>query len=554
MNQNQEPIQEPQEPQEPIQEPQQTDDTPSRLVRGYGVLFNHESRDLGGFTEIISPEAIDMALVDNSDIKVYLDHNRDRGILARRNKGNGSLSVSIDEKGVVYEFDAPNTALGDEVLEGLNRGDYNESSFAFTVKRDHWEKVSDGMYKRTILEIEQLYDFSIVADGAYSDTYVSVAKRSLCDYLKEEYRNADEATLQTAIESRSLPTEVKDFCEDKLEELRKAAQTNNDNNKKQIMAETKFSLLKAINDVANNRPLDERAIEVINEGRTEMRKAGQNYSGQIVMPIEQRAGIVQAGVDNLGGVTVQEDKLNVLEALRAKSVLAQAGATFMTGLVGNFSVPVYSGSTVTWEGEVNPAKDGSGVFSEVKFAPKRITAYIDISKQFLLQDSTAAEEMLRRDIVNAVTEKLEKTILGAEAGTATQPAGLFNGASALTVNYAGVVGLEQVLEDANVGGNKKFIVSPAIKAKLKTTAIDAGSGRFLMEGNECNGYEVMSTSACSGLVFGNFEELVVAQWGAFDLTVDSFTQATNGAVRLVINAYFDVKPRRAEAFAARTVK
>jgi HK97 family phage major capsid protein len=161
--------------------------------------------------------------------------------------------------------------------------------------------------------------------------------------------------------------------------------------------------------------------------------------------------------------------------------------------------------------------------------------------------------MLKRDIVNAIADKLEATILGGDAASTTQPAGLMNGASATTVSHANIVALEQALEEANVNGEFKMIVSPAIKAKLKTTALDSGSGRFLMEGNECNGYQVLATSNCKGLVMGKFDDLVIAQWGAIDLVIDPYTQASNGAIRVVVNAYFDAKPRRTESFVAKTV-
>ena len=110
--------------------------------------------------------------------------------------------------------------------------------------------------------------------------------------------------------------------------------------------------------------------------------------------------------------------------------MVKAGASYMTGLVGNVSIPVFSGSNVAWAGEVTGAADGAGSFSEVVLEPKRLTAYVDVSKQFLLQDSNDAEAMLKRDIVNAISEKLEQTILGNTAGSTTQPAGLFNGVTA----------------------------------------------------------------------------------------------------------------------------
>ena len=311
-----------------------------------------------------------------------------------------------------------------------------------------------------------------------------------------------------------------------------------------------FSLLKAINDVANNRQLDERAQEVVSAGIAEMRKAGQSYSGQIVLPIESRN--IQATVEGAGQENVAEDKLGILEPLRANLVLVNAGASYMTGLVGNVSIPVYSGSNVGWAGEVDAATNGAGTFTEVALEPKRLTAYIDVSKQFLIQDSNSAEEMLKRDIVAAISNKLEATILGTEAGSTTKPAGMLNGVSADSnaITYEDIVNMEATLEGANVSGEIKYIVSPTAKATLKTTKIDAGSGKFAMEGNEMNGYPVLCTSAVAGkgVIMGNFNDLVIGQWGGIDLTVDPYTQAANGKVRLVINAYFDAKPRRAEAF------
>ena len=315
-----------------------------------------------------------------------------------------------------------------------------------------------------------------------------------------------------------------------------------------------FSLLKAINDVANNRQLDERSQEVVNDGIKEMRKAGLSYNGQIVLPVAESRTNVQATVEGAGKEVVAEDKLNILEPLRANLVMVEAGANYMTGLVGNVSIPAYSGSNVGWAGEIDAATDGGGAFSEVTLAPKRITAYLDISKQFLLQDSVSAEALLRADIVRAISNKLEATILGADEGDATKPKGIFNGAETIAdTSYATMVELIQTLEEANVTGDIKYIVSPSIKAKLKTTSKDKGSGVFVMANGEVDGVPVLSTSACKGLVVGNWADYVIAQWGSIDLTIDPYSQATNGKVRLVVNAYFDAKPRRDKAFVAKTL-
>ena len=321
----------------------------------------------------------------------------------------------------------------------------------------------------------------------------------------------------------------------------------------------KFSLIKTINDIVNNRSMAEEAQVVLNAGTEEMRKAGLSYSGQIQLPVaemrEDAPSAIVAGQETYGAEVVATEKLNILEPLRNRMVLAQAGATYLTGLVGNVSIPTYTGSNVGWKGELVDAEDGKGTFDSIEFSPKRLTAYIDVSKQFLAQDSVGAEEMLYRDIVNALADKLEATILGNGAGDANTPAGIFNGATAEAITYNKVVGMEKSLEEAKLFGDYKFIVSPSAKANLKTTTISGNKSdlRMLMEGNEVNGYEVLSTGNCSGYAFGKWDELVIAQWGSLDIIIDPYTQAKKNAVRIVVNAFFDAKPRRTEAIVKNTL-
>lgn len=380
---------------------------------------------------------------------------------------------------------------------------------------------------------------------------LKIKAESLLSEAKKEFRK-----LTTDEE-----TEYNDLCKqiaDVDNELRDLNDKLNNKETKTTMKEN-FSLLKAVRAIANNQTLDERSQEVVNAGIAEMRKSGQSYSGQIVLPVEERADI-QATKAGKGQEIVAEDKLNILAPLRDALVLSAAGANFMTGLVGNVSIPTYSGSTVGWAGEVDAASDGAGTFGEVELSPKRLTAYVDISKQFLIQDSVSAEALLRKDIVDALSNKLEATILGAVAGDATKPAGLFAGVTADTaaITFADILKMEQTLEEKNVGGNIKFIASPAAKAVLRTTAVGGTKSdlRMLMEGNEIDGIPTLVTNGMTskGLILGNFNDLVIGQWGGIDLTVDPYTQAANGKIRLVVNAYFDAKPQRADSFVTKVLK
>ena len=187
--------------------------TDSRLVEGYALLFNTESRDLGGFVEIIEPTSLD-GVIEKSDVFCVLNHQNERGILARSKNGSGSLILEVDERGLKYLFEAPNTALGDELLEYLKRGDITGSSFAFVVNEDKWEN-RDGSYLRKIKSFDLLFDVSPVFSPAYEET--SVAKRSL-DNILEDQKKAEEA--KKAIEEQAKKEELDNYFKNLRETIK----------------------------------------------------------------------------------------------------------------------------------------------------------------------------------------------------------------------------------------------------------------------------------------------------------------------------------------------
>lgn len=555
----------------------QLSNTDSRIVEGYASLFNSRSVDLGGFTEVISEGAFD-GVIERSTCLALMNHSQERGVLARSVKGKGSLKLNVDEIGLHFRFEAPKTALGDELLEMISRSDMDSCSFAFTVEKDHWEKEEDGTYLRHIDQIGKLYDISAVYSAAYPETSIAVAQRSLEAFKQEEIEKAEETKEEeTKTEEREEPvveTETPEVKEEETKEeetkveepkdepqpeerkeenpTEKVEERNNINTIKENqhinMEKNKFSLLKTIRSIVNNQPIDEVNQAILEVGKEEMRNSGLSYSGQIQLPIEERA-TVQATVTTAGEEVVETEKLNILEPLKNKLVFTELGANYLTGLVGNISIPSYSGSTAGWAGEIESAQDGAGTFDTVEYAPKRITAYIDISKQFINQDAVGAEALLRRDIVDAIAQVLEATILGENDATTKKPAGIFYGANKVVVSYDTLIDMEETLETANVPGDYKFVVSPAIKAAMKKTTEGGTKSdfRFLYQNGEANGYKVISTGNSKGIALANWSDLLVCQFGALDLTVDQFTQATKGCIRLVVNAYFDAKFRRAES-------
>ena len=151
-----------------------------RSVEGYAVVFESQSENLG-FYEVIHRGAITEDTIKESDVFCKFNHS-DEKILARSKYGEGSLSLEVDDKGVKYRFEAPNTALGDELLEYLNRGDLASSSFAFTVSKEEgserWHK-ANGVIYRDIYKIDKLYDVSPVFQPAYEATSCSARYKEI---------------------------------------------------------------------------------------------------------------------------------------------------------------------------------------------------------------------------------------------------------------------------------------------------------------------------------------------------------------------------------------
>ena len=197
----------------------------SRTIVGRAILFNTPSAPLWSdedeeAREIIAPEAITKELLDGCDIKFTMFHDRQL-ILARSKNGAGTLSYTVDEKGVAFEFEAPNTTDGDKALELVKRGDLAGCSFMFSTH--YWDEafvsrtveVRDGRayITYTVKAVTGVYDMTLAADPAYPDT--SVEAREFARDLREAAK--PEAPDTTKVDKEKVETQ--------LREMRRAANT-----------------------------------------------------------------------------------------------------------------------------------------------------------------------------------------------------------------------------------------------------------------------------------------------------------------------------------------
>ena len=283
----------------------------------------------------------------------------------------------------------------------------------------------------------------------------------------------------------------------------------------------------------------------------ELRNAIDNNIKTITVNAETRAMQVTGG----GGVhdSVVETEIDgILEPLYANSVLSQLGARWYTGLPkGDVQVPIMGKGNVGWEGEIAAAQATGNTFTTKKLSPKRLTAYVDISKQLLVQDTIGVEAAIRRDIVNALNDKLQATILGIEDKTDAKPAGIFYNVSETTINNSkDLCKFEAGLDDANINGEKKYLMGNTAKATFRSMVKGNNNTGMVLEANQMDGTPMINTSsvATNKFAYGDFNYLAIGSWGDLDITIDQYTQAVNGCIRLVINAFFDAVILRPEAF------
>jgi len=165
------------------------------VISGYASVFNQKSRLIteGGktFYEIINPNAFDDVLArDDLNVIANLNHD-DRQMLARTTAG--TLTLSVDNYGLKYEFVVPDTTLGRDTAEQLRLGNLYESSFRYYVRASdiEWSRDPDGTLIREVMKVSDLRDVSIVIDGAFANTDVGVTDRDLQE-CEDEFCRAEQ--------------------------------------------------------------------------------------------------------------------------------------------------------------------------------------------------------------------------------------------------------------------------------------------------------------------------------------------------------------------------
>nr|DAP72330.1 MAG TPA: major capsid protein [Bacteriophage sp.] len=352
---------------------------------------------------------------------------------------------------------------------------------------------------------------------------------------EEDVKDVDETETDTPEADEDETKEVTDTEEVEEEDKEK---TNKDNRNINIKMNKEFKLIRAINQMANGQAVDDVTAAVTNAGRNEMRSAGLTAEGALVIPSETR----DINVTDSVGATVGVDVADILAPLRDNLVLVKAGAKFMTGLKNDLKLPVLAGGEAKWESEVGEVtKDTTAAINGVTLSPKRISVVLPVSKQFLIQSSDSAEAILKESIMTAVAEKLQKTILSSNTADPKAPKGIFAATPVNAKTFKALCDMEATADAKNVGENRTYIVGNKAKAALRQLQKGTANTQMVYDSGEIDGTPCYSTTSApeNGVLYGDFSNLYIGQFGGTEIIVDNYTRAAFGEVVLTVNAYFD---------------
>jgi HK97 family phage major capsid protein len=329
----------------------------------------------------------------------------------------------------------------------------------------------------------------------------------------------------------------------------------------------KFSFIRALDQLSRGVHPDNLTGaegEMHQEGVREARNAGRSIMG-FAMPAMMMRAQDAATAATAGNLIATELDSTIIPALRPRTVMAQLGAMPMNGLVGNVDLPAGDGiSTATWEGETDANANTDPSTRLVSLRPNRLAAKTTLSKQLLIQSSFDAEAWVRAELENAVARAVDSAAI---QGNSASIDGILGTSGVSDITFGGAVTRAKLVdlitkiavENADVNA-LNFLMHPIIKGELMSLKTDAGSGEFVMPNNANNtllGYNVaVSTlvptniaSTKTAVIFGNFADLVLANWGGVDITVDPYTLADNAQVKVVVNSFWDVKLKQPKSFA-----
>ena len=285
------------------------------------------------------------------------------------------------------------------------------------------------------------------------------------------------------------------------------------------------------------------------------------------VPYEIQQRDMTATTGNAGGYVVATDNLagSFIDLLRNRAVVAQLGATMMTGLVGNVTIPKQTAAaTAYWlTNEATAITESQMTLGQLALSPKNVGAYTELSRQLMLQSSPAADALVMNDLARVLALAIDLVALEG-SGASGQPTGISQTAgigsvTGTSIDYAKVLEFQTDVAGGNaLAANCAYVTTPSVAALLKQRVAFSSTASPLWEGGildgNLQGFRAVATNSvtAASMVFGDFSQVVIGEWGMLELALNpyaNFAAAISG-IRAIQTV--DIGIRQAGAFSRAT--
>jgi len=318
------------------------------------------------------------------------------------------------------------------------------------------------------------------------------------------------------------------------------------------------------------------------------RQVGRSAEGVYVPDFawQQRGPLSTAATGGSGAEVVFDDFVPTehrgdmfIEALRARQVLGGLGTTYLSGLTGRIKMPkLATGANAAFVEELADVSDGAGTDGGVTLQPRTMGAFVEMSRLLVMESVPAIEQIIRNDLLASAADRTEFYAING-SGSSGQPTGILNtsginnldissGTDVDALTWADIIALVKLVEEDNGIVNSAaagFLSHPAVKAKLASTAkVSSTDSVQILDApwTELYGQPIEFTSNvpttldpgdggndASALIYGDFSQLMIAQFGAPSILIDPYSNSKSGTIRMVLHAELDVGVRNAVSFA-----
>jgi HK97 family phage major capsid protein len=271
-----------------------------------------------------------------------------------------------------------------------------------------------------------------------------------------------------------------------------------------------------------------------------------------------------------GGNLTKQLPIMYIDALKNALILPGMGANYLTGLTGN--LPIVRGGlfSSTWAGEGTAVDSAKAALTKITMAAKRLTATGAFSQELLRQSSIDVENWVRNGLIESNALAILAAVINGSGSAPTGILGTANigavagGDNGLAPAWSHIVNLESAVANANADlGKLGYLTNSKVRGKLKQTLKASGVSGYIWDGKEMNGYQCGVTNAvpssltkgtsegvCSAIIFGNWADLMIGEWGGLDIVVDPYTLKKQGDIEITVHTFADVAVGHPASFAA----